>query len=300
MSDSARFSPDVHSPPTTATASASRSSSAASPRPRAGRSRPSRPATGCTSASTASCRSTEFRADLPDGVTVSYDQGDGPLPRRRRAAARRSVLADWIRAWAARHGSLDRRPARRDRRPPPRPARPAGRLPRRPVPALRAGQPQAAAAEHEHDPAAPARPRRPRASRSTSGCSRRSASTTRPRASRSARSSPPSCRSGCTTSAATPTGAPPPTPSTSSRRPIAAFIAEHQRRPSEKELAAYMGQSVATLRRNSQTVATLNGLRNLQSLDGGPDATEILLPDSSRGARTRSWARRSRPCSRTP
>ena len=68
------------------------------------------------------------------------------------------------------------------------------------------------------------------------------------------------------------------------QKAIAAFIAEHQRRPSEKELAAYMGQSVATLRRNSQTVATLNGLRNLQSLDGGPDATEILLPDSSRGA----------------
>jgi hypothetical protein len=65
------------------------------------------------------------------------------------------------------------------------------------------------------------------------------------------------------------------------QKAIAAFLAEHQRRPSEKELAAYMGQSVATLRRNSQTVATLNGLRNLQSLDGGPDATEIMLPDTS-------------------
>jgi hypothetical protein len=65
------------------------------------------------------------------------------------------------------------------------------------------------------------------------------------------------------------------------QKAIAAFIAEHQRRPSEKELAAYMGQSVETLRRNSQTVATLNGLRNLQSLDGGPDATEVLLPDTS-------------------
>src|SRR4029453_13481522 len=65
------------------------------------------------------------------------------------------------------------------------------------------------------------------------------------------------------------------------QKAIAAFIAEHQRRAREKELAAFMGQSVATLRRNSQTVATLNGLRNLQSLDGGPEATEILLPDSS-------------------
>jgi hypothetical protein len=65
------------------------------------------------------------------------------------------------------------------------------------------------------------------------------------------------------------------------QKAIAAFTAEHQRRPSEKELAAYMGQSVATLRRNSQTVATLNGLRNLQSLDGGADAVEFVLPDSS-------------------
>ncbi|WP_369136763.1 flagellar biosynthesis protein FliA [Modestobacter versicolor] len=65
------------------------------------------------------------------------------------------------------------------------------------------------------------------------------------------------------------------------QKAVAAFTAEHQRRPSEKELAAYMGQSVATLRRNSQTVATLNGLRNLQSLDGGADAVEFVLPDSS-------------------
>ena len=65
------------------------------------------------------------------------------------------------------------------------------------------------------------------------------------------------------------------------QKAVAAFTAEHQRRPSEKELAAYMGQSVATLRRNSQTVATLNGLRNLQSLDGGADAVEFVVPDSA-------------------
>jgi hypothetical protein len=64
------------------------------------------------------------------------------------------------------------------------------------------------------------------------------------------------------------------------QKAIAAFLVEHQRKPSEKELAAYMGQSVATLRRNSQTVATLNGLRNLQTLDGGPEAAEIMLPDT--------------------
>jgi hypothetical protein len=65
------------------------------------------------------------------------------------------------------------------------------------------------------------------------------------------------------------------------QKAIAAFTAEHQRRPSERELAAYMGQSVATLRRNSQTVATLTGLRNLQSLDGGADAVEFVLPDNT-------------------
>ena len=65
------------------------------------------------------------------------------------------------------------------------------------------------------------------------------------------------------------------------QKAIATFTAEHQRRPSEKELAAFMGQSVETLRRNSQTVATLNGLRNLQSLDGGADAVEFVVPDSA-------------------
>jgi hypothetical protein len=65
------------------------------------------------------------------------------------------------------------------------------------------------------------------------------------------------------------------------QKAVAAFTAEHQRRPSEKELAVYMGQSVATLRRNSQTVATLNGLRNLQSLDGGADTVEFVVPDSA-------------------
>ena len=83
------------------------------------------------------------------------------------------------------------------------------------------------------------------------------------------------------------------------QKAIAAFIAEHQRRPSEKELAAYMGQSVATLRRNSQTVATLNGLRNLQSLDGGAGRDRDPAPGLLPRRPTRSWARRSRPCSRT-
>ncbi|MGZ4642701.1 MAG: flagellar biosynthesis protein FliA, partial [Blastococcus sp.] len=45
----------------------------------------------------------EFRADLPDGVTVSYDQGEG-LYRVDGACGSASVLADWIRAWCARYG----------------------------------------------------------------------------------------------------------------------------------------------------------------------------------------------------
>ena len=45
----------------------------------------------------------EFRADLPDGVSVSFDQGEG-LYRVDGACGSASVLADWIRAWCARHG----------------------------------------------------------------------------------------------------------------------------------------------------------------------------------------------------
>jgi hypothetical protein len=46
----------------------------------------------------------EFRADAPDGVTVSHDQGDG-LYRVDGAPGSASVLADWVRAWCARHGA---------------------------------------------------------------------------------------------------------------------------------------------------------------------------------------------------
>ena len=173
----------------------------------------------------------EFRSELPDGVTVSYDQGDG-LYRVDGACGSAAVLADWIRAWAARHGSTTvglraetdvRRRAPRDL--------PADFLDDlcRHFGAFLATQ----LSKWVHD-----------LGRNAHG---RTAADTEHK----------------------------------QQKAIAAFLAEHQRRPSEKELAAFMGQSVATLRRNSQTVATLNGLRNLQSLDGGPDATEILLPDSS-------------------
>ncbi|WP_235928156.1 flagellar biosynthesis protein FliA [Goekera deserti] len=68
------------------------------------------------------------------------------------------------------------------------------------------------------------------------------------------------------------------------QKAIAAFITEHQRRPSERELAAFTGQSVDALRRNAQTVATLTGLRNLQSLDAAPEMTEGLMPDRAQAS----------------
>ena len=46
----------------------------------------------------------EFRTDAPDGVTVSHDQGDG-LYRVDGAPGSASVLADWVRAWCTRHGA---------------------------------------------------------------------------------------------------------------------------------------------------------------------------------------------------
>ncbi len=47
------------------------------------------------------------------------------------------------------------------------------------------------------------------------------------------------------------------------------FAAEHQRAPSESELADALGMSVTDLRRRQQTIDTLSGLRNYQSLDAG-------------------------------
>ena len=43
---------------------------------------------------------TDFRRELPTGVTVSYDQGDG-LYRVDGACGSAAVLADWIKAWCA-------------------------------------------------------------------------------------------------------------------------------------------------------------------------------------------------------
>jgi hypothetical protein len=221
----------------------------------------------------------EFRIDAPDGVTVSHDQGDG-LYRVDGAPGSASVLADWVRAWCARHGAttVGLRAETDVRRRSPRDLPPAfladlcrhygpvslKRLQRN-MSTIRLHLPDPddlgqqvyewvlkAVAQYDETKGVPFGAfLATQLSKWVHDLGRnahgRTAADTEHK----------------------------------QQKAIAAFIAEHQRRPSEKELAAFMGQSVATLRRNSQTVATLNGLRNLQSLDGGPDTAEVLLPDSS-------------------
>src|SRR5215210_1027567 len=192
----------------------------------------------------------EFRADLPDGVTVSYDQGDG-LYRVDGAPGSAAVLADWVRAWCAGRGctTVGLRAETDVRR----------RTPRDLPPAFLADLCQQvyewvlkAVSQYDESKGVPFGAfLATQLSKWVHDLGRnahgRTAADTEHK----------------------------------QQKAIAAFIVEHQRKPTEKELASYLGQSLATLRRNSQTVATLNGLRNLQSLYGGPDATEILLPDSS-------------------
>ncbi|WP_336032799.1 sigma-70 family RNA polymerase sigma factor [Geodermatophilus sp. FMUSA9-8] len=222
---------------------------------------------------------TEFRADLPDGVTVSHDEGEG-LYRVDGPCGQGQVLADWIRAWCAGRdiGTVGLRAEAAVRRRAPRDLPPAfledlcrhyqplslKRLQRN-ASTLRMHVPDPddlyqqvaewvlkAVGQYDETKGVPFGAFLATQlskwvhdlGRSAHG---RTAADTENR----------------------------------QQKALAAFQAEHQRRPSERELAEYMGQSVATLRRNSQTVATLNGLRNLQSLDGGPDgAAEVLVPDS--------------------
>ena len=278
MSDSRPF-PDVHRHRQPQPRPRSRSSSAASPRPRAGCWRPSPPATACTSASTTSCRSPSSAPSCPDGVTVSYDQGDG-LYRVDGACGSAAVLADWIRAWAARHGSATiglraetdvRRRAPRDL-----PADFLNDLCRHygPVSLKRLQRNMSTIRLHLPDPDDLGQQVYEWVLKAVSQYDEtKGVPFGAFLATQLSKWVHDLGRNAHGRTAAD--------TEHKQQKAIAAFIAEHQRRPSEKELAAYMGQSVATLRRNSQTVATLNGLRNLQSLDGGPDATEILLPDSS-------------------
>jgi hypothetical protein len=221
----------------------------------------------------------EFRDDLPDGVTVSYDQGDG-LYRVDGACGSASVLADWIRAWAARHGSstIGLRAETDVRRRAPRdlPADFLNDLCRHygPVSLKRLQRNMSTIRLHLPDPDDLGQQVYEWVLKAVSQYDEtKGVPFGAFLATQLSKWVHDLGRNAHGRTAAD--------TEHKQQKAIAAFIAEHQRRPSEKELAAYMGQSVATLRRNSQTVATLNGLRNLQSLDGGPDATEILLPDSS-------------------
>ena len=221
----------------------------------------------------------EFRAELPDGVTVSYDQGDG-LYRVDGACGSAAMLADWVKAWAARHGSstIGLRAETDVRRRAPRdlPADFLGDLCRHygPVSLKRLQRNMSTIRLHLPDPDDLGQQVYEWVLK---GVSQYDETKGVPfgafLATQLSKWVHDLGRNAHGRTAAD--------TEHKQQKAIAAFLAEHQRRPSEKELAGFMGQSVATLRRNSQTVATLNGLRNLQSLDGGPDATEILLPDSS-------------------
>jgi len=63
------------------------------------------------------------------------------------------------------------------------------------------------------------------------------------------------------------------------QRAIATFQQANRHRPSDPELAAVLGQSLATVRRNTQTIAVIAALRNIQSLDDHLEGREIPLPD---------------------
>ncbi|RFU22888.1 sigma-70 family RNA polymerase sigma factor [Geodermatophilus marinus] len=220
-----------------------------------------------------------LRADLPDGVTVSFDEGEG-LYRVDGAPGTGQVLAEWVRAWCAGHGcsTIGLRAEADVRRRAPRDLPPAyldalcrhylpvslKRLQRN-MSTIRLHLPDPddltqqvgewilkAVAQYDETKGVPF------GAFLATQLSKWVHDLGRNAHGRTAADT-----------------------ENKQQKAIAAFVAEHQRRPSERELAAFMGQSVATLRRNSQTVATLNGLRNLQSLDGGPDATEIMLPDTS-------------------
>jgi hypothetical protein len=221
----------------------------------------------------------EFRDDLPDGVTVSFDQGEG-LYRVDGACGTGQVLADWVRAWCAGRGciTVGLRAEADVRRRAPRDLPPAflDDLCRHylPVSLKRLQRNMSTIRLHLPDPDDLTQQVSewilkavgqydegkgvPFGAFLATQLSKWVHDLGRNAHGRTAADT-----------------------ENKQQKAVAAFLAEHQRRPSERELAAYMGQSVQTLRRNSQTVATLNGLRNLQSLDGGPDATEVMLPDTS-------------------
>ncbi len=221
----------------------------------------------------------EFRRELPDGVTVSYDQGEG-LYRVDGACGTASVLAEWVRAWCAGRGTatVGLRAETDVRRRAPRDLPPAflDELCRHygPVSLKRLQRNMSTIRLHLPDPDDLGQQVYEWVLKAVSQYDEtKGVPFGAFLATQLSKWVHDLGRNAHGRTAAD--------TEHKQQKAIAAFLAENQRRPSEKELAAYMGQSVATLRRNSQTVATLNGLRNLQSLDGvGPDATEIMLPDA--------------------
>lgn len=57
------------------------------------------------------------------------------------------------------------------------------------------------------------------------------------------------------------------------------FVARNGRQPTDVEAAALLGQSVEAYRKDAQVVASLQGMRNATTLDGGEDDHDIQLTD---------------------
>lgn len=66
------------------------------------------------------------------------------------------------------------------------------------------------------------------------------------------------------------------------QRALQEFTSRHGRKPTEREMADLLGQDLTTFRKNAQVVSTLQGLRNVSTLDAAPDEGEIALPDEER------------------
>lgn len=62
---------------------------------------------------------------------------------------------------------------------------------------------------------------------------------------------------------------------------IQRFMAEKHRQPTEAELAEAMGQPLQTFRKNARTVATLQSLRNVKALDFTEGEMEVQVADAS-------------------
>jgi hypothetical protein len=62
------------------------------------------------------------------------------------------------------------------------------------------------------------------------------------------------------------------------QRAMQEFTTRNGRKPTESELAEAMGQDLTQFRKNAQVVSTLQGLRNVGTLDTAPGESEVHLP----------------------